>query len=392
MQATAQHFQSDLSGSGSYVNIGSSSSSSSSSVRASLSLNGCFQYMRVAILQRKTLIQGSIHGLSAQLAMHFAMGNMEHAVAPNSGSVIEKVRTSPWNVWSHFALPVPVKADITITGSGLEVDQLPWTPSAAFPSPRHDALLYMLLGGPLMLGKREYSVVGAYEKIYQDIRSRGGVGMPESANPAALSRDGSLLEALGCAAAILASHRGGLAGINLGDFLLHLCNELRPNNLTKIAFNGNAIADLDLKVPYLSPPNCHWPDCLVAYVGDSIFVRNCTRRRNRDMYDAAFGDYITAEMKNHEQALSGGNIKKLIELMPAQSKCHILLVSAVSKRAAKDLADVVDCHVVLLRLKHHDGTPTLEHHVVNSTAAENSAKRVFVISIKDLHFDPQTMG
>ena len=178
---------------------------------------------------------------------------------------------------------------------------------------------------------------------------------------------------------------------------MHFCNELRPDHLTKIAFNGNAIADLDLKVPYLSPPNCHWPDCLVAYVGDSIFVRNCTRRRNLDRYDAAFGEHITAEMKNHEKALSGGEIKKLIELMPAQSKCHILLVSAVSKRAAKDLADVVDCHVVLLRLKHHDGTPTLEQHVVNSTAADNS---VFVISIKDLHSgplssrkrSPQTMG
>jgi hypothetical protein len=101
----------------------------------------------------------------------------------------------------------------------------------SFPHAAQDSFLYLLLGG----GKSTFSPFGSERSVFDAFLFAQnscklvlqGTAIGHS-NPLALHRDGEVYESLATLATEIASHKGGVGGINIVDFLFQSTCQLLP--------------------------------------------------------------------------------------------------------------------------------------------------------------------
>jgi hypothetical protein len=159
-------------------------------------------------------------------------------------------------VASHFASLDNGDIELKIHPQhGLSSGGQSWLPSASFASAEVDALLYLTLGGgkgdefppPFLSHDKKMSTHEALLQIWnlhEQSSSQTAVGLT---NSNALSRDGNMLEILATVSVEVASHRNGLGGINVVNFVLFLVEELLKQSLSLTWHRSNGLCK------YLTP-------------------------------------------------------------------------------------------------------------------------------------------
>jgi hypothetical protein len=149
-------------------------------------------------------------------------------------------------------------------------------------------------------------------------------------NSNSIFRDGLILESLSSVAVELVSHRKGLAGILVTDFIIALVEELLPTHCN-LSWDQQNIpsryllqAVLLKRVPYLSSCNDSWPTELSAIPG--CCVASLERPPNRRMKDLDVpGCGISGECKNHEASLTKSVLLDILN-RKAKGDCWLHLV------------------------------------------------------------------
>jgi hypothetical protein len=283
------------------------------------------------------------------LAAHKRGTQTPHDAAGNQTNVISSRQDTSYFVASHFAMLDDGNTDLFIRGSKLYDKnniQEWWQPKASFPPATENAFLYLTLGGgegrdfphPFMRSDSEQRL-STYETLslllyrFKSLSASTSVGVQ---NPAALHRDGNILEALVSVAMEVASHQNGVSGIPITDFLRLLTMELLleykdiPWN---IGFDPSAYLDSELLshlVPYLSSANDPWPDSIKGITGSYFATLQRPPDSSRiDLNVIECG--ITGEAKNYENGVNLKTLRDILKRVPAHSWLHLVFCSSLQK-------------------------------------------------------------
>jgi hypothetical protein len=232
-------------------------------------------------------------------------------------------------IHSHFAQLSGEKNLILKNDGCLDGKDVLWKPSSVFPLVNDDVLLYLILmGGKDYPAFRLDSCLIPYVyfllSVIDSVDHRTHI--LDLRNSAQNSNDGPFLESLLCSTVCLSSHSNGIQGISLQNFLLDLLFQLQNSEKVKrtdIFIDGlNVLDTLQMKIPYLSPPNMQWSDYLEE-IPQSNFG-NLKRARNSDRVDLLADGNIAGEAKDYGYVLELASLRKIINRIPKETKLHLV--------------------------------------------------------------------
>jgi hypothetical protein len=310
------------------------------------------------LVSRKSLfcVQEGLHGqVALTLNAYFQSTNSasDHMPAPfvqNHFAVLELVN----NKASYDRIDLP---NLDVNQSGYQ-----YQPKTLFPKPADDTLLYLALMGnqffhPFWNGARRISFREALDSL---MNSSYGSKAIRLSNARQTSNDGMFLEALLASSVTVSSHINGLRGAPLIDFLAALIYHALPNVKLDIqtirkTLDSNIRAHLppsliDLRIPFLGPPDTEWPSFLSTFTG--INLGTIHRTGNLSQIDFRIpGHGISGEAKDYKDPVPSETMKEILRKVPADSKLHIVLTNRMQASYFdgndKTRADWVD-----LRLEH----------------------------------------
>ena len=287
-------------------------------------------------------IFGNAYGLLGQICLFL---NMYYLLPDRNSSDTEKTfgqKTSL--IHCHFGkLFEDEPFSLELACDALQKNQSEWHPLTVFPSFDKDILLYLCFMG----GKNEMvalkdkagnrlsftaSVDYALEDVEVSIRFENNVQV---------SNDGMRAEAIFSGSLCLASHEEGFQGIYLKEFLERLISELSPklsytvyqfpddDSFMKVASKIDGL--MNMKVPFLAPPNLRWPDFIVSLndVESNFKFGHFDRTRNRDGIDIRLHCGITGQSKDHLD-LKLDTMKSILKKVPMESKLHLVYVKRLN--------------------------------------------------------------
>jgi hypothetical protein len=375
-----------------------------------------FHHIATIVYRDKYRIRTS--GLRPQFCMHLdghRRLNLDHQPPAARGTgtgVLGRSQTSSF-VANHFAVLDHGNIDLKIGPRGLMMGETDWFPFSSFVSAKWDPLLYLTLGG----GKRNFplpfvdwpsnsrmSTHQALILILKHHKISSGNTEVSLVNNGARKRDGDILEALSSVAMELASHRNGLAGINIVDFLLTLAEELLPTH-RDLSWDPDpnhqlsyflSPSCLQLIVPYLSPANDAWPDLLHSI--DGCRVASMNRPPDRDELDLEIPGWgITGECKNYQDALPLGKLCTILGKIPEASRVHLVFVSKIQGKyfTEKDswptfYASQTLGSICILKAFVHGEFLRMEPLFDGSTSICRAERVVIVFHMEGIHEDRET--
>ncbi|KAI8907887.1 hypothetical protein EDD86DRAFT_254937 [Gorgonomyces haynaldii] len=254
---------------------------------------------------------------------------------------------------SHFAvLPFQIehcnftlKTDMAIVEimNGHEVNAI-WTASTVFPHTDEDLFLYLtMMGGEtftaFLLDNNPATYLRFLKNTRLETNQRQRDVDPSNANQA--SNDGMQLEATATALLCYCSHRNGLGGISLEQFLQELCRQLSHDRYSALV-SGFGLP-VNPVIPYLSPPNLPWPKILY----DAGFnVADYERTSNDEMLDGrackrfpkstSSIPVLSMECKDYGNNVSGAVIAEVLKRIPSGSPIHFVFAPSYSDPTAFD--------------------------------------------------------
>lgn len=311
------------------------------------------EHMSRLIYERKRLLRvGS--GLSGQYCLHLCCHKFGLISQPD-GECLSNKQTSSF-VSSHFAyLNEEDEISLFLRNVGLYSNSQPqrnesvWRPTASFYGATKDPLLYLLLGGgregfpePFVSSQdNQTTVMTTYQvrqHLYDQERVKTRRNRINDDNTRSQHRDGLILEAMAAVAMEIASHRGGVCGIRVDEFLLRLVHELQlsmESRSTMIEwedkFKPSAYLTndfTDLVVPYLSPSNDPWPPSLTRV--DETKFGNLIRPGDQEKCDfqVQYDDtiVISGEAKNHDEdePINLEIVRNIVQRFPKTSTLHLV--------------------------------------------------------------------
>ena len=86
------------------------------------------------------------------------------------------------------------------------------------------------------------------------------------------------------------------------------------NNVELVGYDKIEADYLNLTIPFLSPPNCEWPE----YLKNLGTFGNLRRTQNMEQLDAEAqlvlsAEHLTVEMKNYSRKISSTDMKEILE-------------------------------------------------------------------------------
>jgi hypothetical protein len=272
-------------------------------------------------------------------------------------------------VASHFASLNDDDCDLFIFGDYLSKDQeTQWVPTASFRRATDDSFLYLMLGdgnqrnlsfsAPFVLsslGRRKMTTLETFLNLISDHEKKSSGTRIPTENPLAVKRNGADLEVTAAVAVEIASHRGGLGGILIADFLLQLAIELLPSpeplqwsvdspfsSVTCLAqMRGQQVMKPDTTVdltsvlagktvPYLSSAGDSWPEEFRSI--DGVHWGHFSRTKDNERIDLAIrtaesptDPEISGECKNYKNNLDGVVLREILQRIPQTSWLHLVI-------------------------------------------------------------------
>jgi hypothetical protein len=233
-------------------------------------------------------------------------------------------------IHSHFAQLSGEKKLILKNDGCLSIvqDEI-WKPCSVFPYVRDDVLLFLILmGGKDFPAFRISGRMVPYSYFLLNVTSSVDhrKHMLNLSNSVQKSNDGNFLESLLCSTICLASHYGGVQGIELKGFLLNLIFQLQNTLIDPNAVTISGLEKLGsegkLKIAFLSPPNMEWPDYLKS-IPNSYFG-NLRRAKNADMVDLLTDCSISGESKDYGETLELNTVRAILQRIPKKTKLHLV--------------------------------------------------------------------
>eukprot|EP00301_Raphidiophrys_heterophryoidea_P008801 c13186_g2_i1.p1 GENE.c13186_g2_i1~~c13186_g2_i1.p1 ORF type:complete len:241 (-),score=65.96 c13186_g2_i1:132-854(-) len=153
---------------------------------------------------------------------------------------------------------------------------------------------------------------------------------PKLDNRDALKNSGTDLEALVSTAACVASHAGGVKGVEFSEFVLQFVAELRETTEYQPLTWQNALCfGASTKVPFLTPPSTAWPDDLMKTNNKNLFGA-LRRTRDKERIDLNLAEVVTAEAKNYKSKLETSDMTSI--LVRAQCKLHLVVCNQIQDK------------------------------------------------------------
>jgi hypothetical protein len=372
-----------------------------------------FHHMAKIVYEDMRRIRTS--GLRPQFCMHLdghrRLNLDQHpptALGTGTG-VLGRSQTASF-VANHFAVLDDGNIDLTVGQEGLACRGKDWYPFSSFVSAQCDPFPYLILGGgkgdfPLPFVDRKSNRMSTHQALISietnHVISFGGTEMMiVNYNSNEESRDGAILEALSSVATELASHRNGLAGINIIDFILTLTEELLPtyrplswdpdHNLSHFLSSDC----LEQTIPYLSPANDQWPEILQSQTEHINGCRTASMKRSpsTEQLDLNIpGWAITGECKNYEDPIPLEILRGILERIPVDSHLHLVFVPKIQENYFTETGSwsffyhsrLSPGNICILKATVHDGTLRMEPLFHGSDSIPESDQPM-VDSIPDL--------
>jgi hypothetical protein len=367
-----------------------------------------FHHMAMIVYEDKHRIRTS--GLRPQFCMHLdghRRRNLdEHPpTALGTGAdVLGRSQTSSF-VANHFAVLDDGNIDLTVGDEGLTCRGIEWYPFSSFVSAQCDPFLYLILGGgkgdfPLPFVDRMSNRMSTHQaliSIKTNHKTSSCITEIRMVNSNEESRDGTILEGLSSVATELASHRNGLAGINIINFILTLTEELLPTYLSLSWDPDHNLSHflssdcLDQTIPYLSPANDQWPEILQSING--CRTASMKRPSSTEQLDLNIpGWAITGECKNYESAMPLQVLRGILKRIPMDSRLHLVFVSKIQENYFTETGSWSFFYhhslpslgnICILKATVHDGTLRMEP-LFNGSDSIPASDQPMVDSIPEL--------
>ena len=246
-------------------------------------------------------------------------------------------------VSSHFASLDESDCYLSIHQNNLSKNMMtPWLPTASFQRARDDSFLYLMLGGgdcrldfPTPFSSPANPRMTTLETFWSlkndHSHNSSGTVIPTE-NIDAERLDGAALEVIAAVAVEIASHRRGLGGIDVAEFLLQLATELLPSYQPLEWIHPSAILQSlgEKRVPYLSAAGDSWPDTFRSIQG--VNWGHLFRTKDQDQIDLKIHTAqnpshpeISAECKNYKNGLNGEVLREILARIPSTSWLHLVI-------------------------------------------------------------------
>jgi hypothetical protein len=256
-------------------------------------------------------------------------------------------------VASHFASLDDEDCDLFIHRNCLSKNQkTEWRPTASFKGAEDDSFLYLMLGdgnrhldfpAPFVsFDSKRMTTLETFKNLMDDHNGKSSGTVVPTENDLAMKREGNELEATAAVAVEIASHRGGLGGLEIPDFLLQLATELLssyerlewsyspPFPVTPATCPPLNIPLSERRVPYLSSEGDSWPQTFREI--DGVCWGHLSRTKDREKIDLKIltaqsptQPVISAECKNYANNLSGEVLRGILRRIPGTSWLHLVL-------------------------------------------------------------------
>jgi hypothetical protein len=278
-------------------------------------------------------------------------------------------------------------------------DGQPWLPTTSFPEAKHDALLYLLLGGGRDMQPNRFeppfqcesfngnvAVLTARSARFEfGMRHRSsGISFRMDDEQRVTTRSGDSLECIGSVGLILASREHGLSGMLFYDFLPLFVKHISLWTHNRLAVSAGRIvwgAGMkktslgkfgEIVFPALSPRGSDWPQSLYDLPAEFCSFGYLERSSNKEMIDvtimarhqrAELTAETTSSRKNKRKAYaalnsdSSSNIPYLQPALIRKSPRFIESVAAsvstlVGKRPATEMVDEI---IATVEMNNHEG-------------------------------------
>jgi hypothetical protein len=241
-------------------------------------------------------------------------------------------------IHSHFAQLKGLEKNFVLMNDGSIRGRILtdiWKPCSTFPKVDDDVLLYLLfMGGKNFSafyweGNKEVPFAYFLMNVRNDPDYRSYI--LDSSNAMQKSKDGMFLESLLCSTVCAASHSNGLQGIGLKKFLMNLIYQLQLSQVDseKVTIaNLEQLDGMDMTVPFLSPPDQHWPDFLQIPGANLGFL---SRTRNSDTIDLWASSGIAGESKDYGSEINLETMKQILKRVPEQAMLEIVFTRKLQK-------------------------------------------------------------
>jgi hypothetical protein len=258
-------------------------------------------------------------------------------------------------VASHFASLDDEDCDLFICGNFLSRDKrTEWVPTASFRGAETESFLYLMLGdgnqkfnfpAPFALSSDRMTTSQTFRSLMNDHNTKSRETVIQTENEVAMKLNGNDLEAYAAVAVEIASHRGGLGGIELFAFLLQLATELLPSNEVlrwsdQPPFSVSAPAAgqaenltnpfAGKRVPYLSAEGDSWPQPFREIEG--VCWGHLSRTTDCERIDLKIitaqsptHPEISVECKNYSNNLNGVVLREILGRIPKTSWLHLVI-------------------------------------------------------------------
>lgn len=188
-----------------------------------------------SVYDQKYFIHKDWRGVRGQLCMHLT-AHKQGDITPGGDVHAYLGRNDSGDFVSHHFAHVDggfINLFLKENGKVFEKNAYdPWSPKVSFPHATVDSFLYLLLGGgnttfsPFGSGRSVFDAFLLVQNSCQSVLQGTVIG---HSNPLSLRRGGHVYESLAAIATEIASHRGGVGGIKIEDFLFHLTCQLLPS-------------------------------------------------------------------------------------------------------------------------------------------------------------------
>ena len=305
----------------------------------------------------------SLPNISSSNLPHGKMDCHDPAVVDRSEVKIASREDRIVFVSSHFASLDDEDCDLFIQAHYLSKDKMTaWVPTASFQRARDDSFLYLMLGGGNQLldfpgpfvssssqGTKRMTTLETFWSLINHHNRKSSATVVPTENNAALKLEGADLEVIAAVAVEVASHRGGLGGIEIADFLLQLATELLPTQqhlewshpptfsmAAPTQGSGKKKRMKRMKniskkrVPYLSAEGDSWPEHFRRIKG--VHWGHLSRPKDLDQIDLKIltaqhstEPEMSAECKNYKNNLNGVVLREILERIPKSSWLHLVI-------------------------------------------------------------------
>lgn len=266
---------------------------------------------------------------------------------PEEKKLVGDDRTdTPAFVASHFASLDDSDCDLFVAGVHLSKDRVAeWVPTASFQRAKDDSFLYLMLGGgnqsltfpsPFALSSSERMTTReTFLNLIRDHNKQSKFTTIITENCQAVKLNGADLEVTAAVALEIASHKGGVGGIGIADFLLQLTTELLPSyqllewSGSTTSFDPGRLLG-GMKVPYLSSESDSWPTTFRGI--DGVYCGDLHRTKDQERIDlkvytalSPIDPEISAECKNYKTKLNKTVICEILTRIPKTSRLHLVI-------------------------------------------------------------------